>query len=227
MKRFLLLLLAPGLGCAAAETPVVRVVPELAVERHIHAGPFHLGELERDRYFRSYHPPGLFSEERNRELREIGAMPGRGSYRIDLPLPPDDPEEIVRTMEEGRVKSSHHAEPYEAIYRRIPPDFRAPHAIAHGRYPVWMREGVDLGQLQASAVEDWEAIGLGNVLRRDLYPSVAEGVVRLFTRWKGLGVDYPRYYTVQNEPIWQWQTEDLAAFHNRRSSRYQKSRSNS
>jgi hypothetical protein len=214
MKRFLLLLLAPGLGCAAAETPVVRVVPELTTERHIHTGPFHLGELERDRYFRSYHPPGLFSEERNQELQEIGAMPGRGSYRIDLPLPPDDPEEIARTMGEGRVTSSHHPEPYEAIYRRIPPDTRAPHAIAHGRYPVWMREGVDLGQLQDSAVEDWEAIGLGNVLRRDLYPSVADGVVRLFSRWKGLGVDYPRYYTVQNEPIWQWQTGDLADFHN-------------
>jgi len=98
MKRFLLLLLAPGLGCAAAETPVVRVVPELTTERHIHTGPFHLGELERDRYFRSYHPPGLFSEERNQELQEIGAMPGRGSYRIERPSTAGFPRTRVRPM---------------------------------------------------------------------------------------------------------------------------------
>jgi hypothetical protein len=97
------------LCCAYAfgDVPVVSVVPGLDLERKVSAGPFQIGELERERYFRSYHPPGMFSDERNLELDEIGATPGRGSYRIELPRPVDDPREITRVMSEGRVHSSH------------------------------------------------------------------------------------------------------------------------
>lgn len=198
-----------------ADYPVVTVVPELTLERIVHKGPFHLDELERNRYFRSYHPPGMFSDERNRELEEIGAMPARGTYRIELPDPVHDLTEITRVMSEGRVHSSHDPRHYWKIYKAIPEGGAAPHAIAHGRYHPWMREGLEPLHLESSAAEDWEAIAVGNVPRVELYEYLANGVVGLYEHWKAKGVDYPEFYTVQNEPIWQWRTADLAAFHNR------------
>lgn len=215
MKKLVLFGLAGLSSGLAGGIPLVRVFPDLSTERHIHTGPFHLGDFERERYFRSYHPPGLFSPERNQELYEIGAWPGRGSFRIDLPVPPEDYAEITRTMGAGQVRSPHHPYPYEEIYRRIPSNIRQPHAIAAGRFPVWMREGVDLVKLQETPLEDWEAFALGNVLRRDLYTPVAQGVVEMFSRWKAKDLDIPIYYTAINEPIWQWRTPDLAAFHNK------------
>jgi len=204
------------LCCAYAfgDVPVVSVVPGLDLERKVSAGPFQIGELERERYFRSYHPPGMFSDERNLELDEIGATPGRGSYRIELPRPVDDPREITRVMSEGRVHSSHDPRHYFKYYQAIPGGSAAPHAIAHGRYHTWMQEGLDSVQLESSEAEDWEAIAVGNVPRREFYEVLADGVVGLYDHWKEKGVDYPKFYTVQNEPIWQWQTPDLAEFHN-------------
>lgn len=197
-----------------ADSPVVTVVPELSLERIVHKGPFQLGELERNRYFRSYHPPGMFSDERNRELEEIGAMPARGTYRIELPYPVKDYTEITRVMSEGRVHSSNDTRHYWKIFKAIPDEGAYPHAIAHGRYHPWMWEGLEPVHLESSAAEDWEAIAIGNVPRVELYEYLANGVVGLYEHWKAKGIDYPTYYTVQNEPIWQWRTENLAKFHN-------------
>lgn len=214
MRGLLTSLLLLCCTVALGDVPVVRVTPQLDIERIVSAGPFQIGELERERYFRSYHPPGMFSDERNLELDEIGATPGRGSYRIELAHPADDLREITRVMSEGRVHSSHDPRHYWKYYKAIPDGSAAPHAIAHGRYHAWMREGLDPVTLERTAAEDWEAISVGNVPRRELYPYLADGVVGLYDHWKTKGVDYPRYYTVQNEPIWQWQTPDLAEFHN-------------
>jgi hypothetical protein len=207
----------PGLVALplAGDMPTVTVEPEFSVQRIIHSGPFQLGEFDRDVYFRSYHPPGKFSEERNRELRSIGATPGRGSYNIDLPEPPDDVAGITEAMAEGRVHPPHFPEKrYVDIYGRMGEEVgKLPHALAHGGYPNWMRTEFDRTNLEGPR-EDWEQISYGNVPRKDLYEPLADGVVRMFQHWKEEGVPYPRYYTVQNEPIWRWETSDLAEFHN-------------
>jgi hypothetical protein len=57
----------------------VDIVVNPGQTRVIKLGSFEKSQLDRDKYFRTYHMPGLFSEEMSEELKEIGALPGRGT----------------------------------------------------------------------------------------------------------------------------------------------------
>ncbi|QHI68367.1 hypothetical protein [Tichowtungia aerotolerans] len=75
MKKILVGLIFPSVFQVQAET--LRVYPDVALE--LRAGPHAVSDISRDRYFRTYHIPGMYSDEQAAELNALRIAPGRGT----------------------------------------------------------------------------------------------------------------------------------------------------
>jgi arylsulfatase A-like enzyme len=199
----ILLSLVFGTGVFAADPIEIRVHADTV--RRIEVGPFSKSELERDIYFRSYHVPGMFSEERNAELQRIGAVPARGTNRF--PLEPGE-----RGAAFSRRSRDDSLANLEAVYRRAGQLYPGMvHALAYNHYADWMRQPPAKAQTK-DLLEDWEKLSKADVLRKDLYQPMAELFVDWFSSLKNKGVSYPDYYSVKNEPTWEWDFKDFSQF---------------
>lgn len=187
----------------SAETIQIRVHADTL--RRIETGPFSKSGLDRDMYFRSYHVPGMFSEERNAELLEIGAVPARGTNRF--PLEPGEGGDAFDPQSRQESLSN-----LETIYRRaggLYPDMV--HALAYNQFAGWMRQASVATQTK-DLLEDWEKLSKADVLRKDLYEPMADLFVDWFSNLKEKGVSYPDYYSVKNEPTWEWDFKDFSQY---------------
>jgi hypothetical protein len=189
-----------------AATAEVRLTLRADAARVLEDGPFRKSQLERGRYFRSYQSLGAFSDQRHAELAEIGAEPGRGTFRFHLEPDPDPARAFTPESVEATIAQR------ETHYRRATE--RAPdleHALAHGPYLEWMRpDGGEGGSREG--LEDWELQARGNILRSDLFEPVADVIARWYTRKKEWGFHYPIYYTVQNEPVGNWNVDTFSRY---------------
>jgi arylsulfatase A-like enzyme len=191
-----------GLGCGLWSAETIRIEIHADTLRRIEAGPFSKSELERDIYFRSYHVPGMFSDERSRELLAIGAVPGRGTN--SFPLEPGGKGEAFsaasrRKSLEGLVDT------YGRAAERYP---GMVHALAHNHFTGWMRQSAVDPQTK-DLLEDWEKLSKADVLRTDLYEPMADLLVDWFSNLKKRGVDLPNFYSVKNEPTFEWKIGDF------------------
>ncbi|NQU44566.1 hypothetical protein HQ520_14845, partial [bacterium] len=183
-----------------------RVVVDLTKSRAIRVGAMEKSRLDRDIYFRSYHPLGMFSEERNRELAEIGALPARGCLGFNLAEDPGHPgkleAESVGKATGAWVKAWQRAAAQHPGKR---------HAMAHGRFPEWMTAG-NVEKEKKALLEDWERLAGKNILARELYETHADVIVEWFRVLKENNCSVPSWYTTQNEPINQWDGRDFAVY---------------
>lgn len=164
---------------------------DLTRERVLRVGSWEKAELDRVKYFRCYHFPGMFSEERAADLKAIGAIPGRGTG----PWYDDFGGDTLRQAYDPDVDAQNrkYAEMYQRAALRYP---GWPHAIAGGRY----RKIDRLSEAeQAIAPECFEA--------------AADTIVNLFTTIKAAGGSAPSYFTPFNEPFWRAAGEEAMARH--------------
>lgn len=190
----------------SSEPSTIRLTLQADTLRIIEDGPFEKSELERDRYFRTYGSLGGPSDARFAELEKIGAEPGRATFRFFLEPDPDPDRLFTPESVEASITQR------ELHYRRAAE--RAPHlehALAHGPYLAWMRpEGG--GDSPRDGLEDWELQARGNILRSDLFEPVAEVIVDWYTQKKEWGGHFPIYYTVQNEPVGNWNVDTFSRY---------------
>jgi len=195
-----------SVALAESDPPKVDLWLQLDTARVIEDGPFSKSVFERDRYFRSYGSLGQFSDERHAELETIGAVPGRGTFRLYVE-PDADPDRIF--TEESIQRTVDHR---DLVYQRA--GERAPnleHALAHGPYLEWMRVGHGPPP-EGVALEDWERQSHGNILRSEFFEPVADVIVRWYEEMKKNDLHFPRYYTVQNEPLTSWNVEEFSRY---------------
>ena len=207
------LLLAQGIAWTA-DDPIKTCAPyqakiqvDLTKERAIRIGTFEKSQLDRNIYFRSYYSPGSFSVERNRELEDIGAIPGRGilvfsgssdeNNRGGLQQDPKQPGRP--TAESLKATLNSYVKAYQNTAWQYP---RARHAMAFKGYPDWMRE-VKPGAPKKELLEDYEKF-LQEVPREEYYPLCAEIISAWFDNLKAQNCSAPEWWTIQNEPGWEW-----------------------
>ncbi|MBM3854506.1 MAG: hypothetical protein FJ399_15375, partial [Verrucomicrobia bacterium] len=201
------IVLLAGPGSTLAAPPYrARVEVEASVSRTIHSGGFSLSVLDRQRYFRSYHPLGAFSESRNRELDEIGALPARGTFSLSLAVDSKHPDRP--TADSLALALRQHREAYQRAQRDHP---GVPHANAHGRYPLWMRARPAKAPPGTTA-EDWELAAGENILAASWFEPYASYVSQWYEGIKRAGGYPPTYLTAQNEPSAHWKVDDYAAY---------------
>lgn len=153
---------------------------DLTRERAVRVGSMEKSSLDRKKYFRCYHFPGMFSEERVADLKAIGAIPARGTG----PYYDDPAGDTGRQCFDLDIEKQNwnYARMYQRAALRYP---GWPHAIAGNRYPKVDR----LPEAeQAIAPERFEA--------------AADSIVEFFTTIKAAGGSAPSYFTTFNEPFW-------------------------
>jgi len=204
-------------GRAQADNTVHTLSVEPGVRREIKLGSFTIAELDRDRYFRSYHMPGLFSEERDRELAAIGATPGRGTvlylsffkcHSFGDPVggrgaPSADgngqPQRSDFSGDNFGDLLEHEIALWSNIYRNAAARFPGlEHAAAlngAGSFPESMRS-------RENPV----------LLAREHYSEFAGLVAKFFDRLKSDGASLPRWLTTLNEPGPAWSGESFAEY---------------
>ncbi|MDP0496569.1 MAG: hypothetical protein Q7Q73_10210 [Verrucomicrobiota bacterium JB024] len=177
---------------AAEWTLVVEPSRALIIE----AGSHRIGDFNREMYFRTYHFPGLYAEARNAELREIGALPGRGtgpSFSI-----PGNP--LIDTEAQARVERI--LEQWCMYAERANRDFPGlPYAMAGSKMPKPWTAG------QAVEEDDVDAtMKIPNTLALD--PRYYKDGAGLVSEWidkiDETGGEAPVYYSAINEPDSGW-----------------------
>lgn len=174
--------------------------------RSIRAGELRKSALDRNIYFRSYHMPGLFSEERDMELKELGALPGRGtgpSYASDMRHSYDAGKNAERDMGLAELKrrveanNARYVQIYRAAAERFP---GVRHALAcnPSSYPDEMRI-LDKKKHPYAIVP--EAYGPFSELIAHFYDVLKKG-----------GCSVPYWMSSQNEPSWKWGGEEFARY---------------
>lgn len=188
-------------GCLAVEDDSLQLNVDITAQRTIKLASFEKSALDRDIYFRSYHMPGIFSEEIDDDLKKIGAIPGRGtgpyysfdgwhsfSRTDDIKTPTDKEfEEWVKKQNEKYSRM------YTVAGERYPD---VEHALAAaGRYPESMR------------LDDE-----GRILKRDYYQDFADLIVGFYDKLKEDDCSYPIWFTTENEPTWQWGSKEFTDY---------------
>ena len=172
----------------------LRIEPSLPLV--IESKSHRIGDFERERYFRTYHFPGLYSNARNAQLSKIGALPGRGtgpSFSIrDNPLTdPAAKTKIQSILDEWSMYALRAEEDF--------PDL--PYAMAGSKMPKpWTAvEAVDGSDVDAT-------MKIPNTLA--LEPRYFQDGVNLVSEWiekiAKSGGEAPMYYSAINEPDSGW-----------------------
>jgi len=217
---FLITLLLAPLAALHAADPAASRLPysatiqlDLTKTRAIRMGAFEKSRLDRNIYFRSYYPPGSYSVDRNRELEEMGAVPGRGILTFDSSADEmnagqleEDPQHRGRPTP-GSLKRT--LDSYVTAFQKAAwqhPGAR--HAMAFAGYPEWMRAPKAAPQ-KKKLLEDYEKY-FQKVPRPEFFPLYAEIIAAWFDNLKAANCPAPSWWTVQNEPSSEWQPSDLA-----------------
>jgi hypothetical protein len=202
-------------GRAAADNTVHKLLVEPGVRREINLGPFNIGELDRDRYFRSYHMPGLFSEERDRDLASIGATPGRGTglyLSYDKRHTYDDPVggQSGRSggNQERPERSDFSGNDFQSLVKHETSKWSAVYQQAATRFP-----GLEHAlALNAAFPEAMRRDGKRGILAQDRYAEFSALVVNFFGELKSAGASIPTWFTTLNEPGADWGGEEFAEY---------------
>jgi hypothetical protein len=202
-------------GRSQVDNTVHTLLVEPGVRREIKLGSFAIVELDRDRYFRSYHMPGLFSEKRDRDLASIGATPGRGTglylshdkqHTYDDPVGgrlgrsggnEDRPQRVDFSGNDFQSLVKHETSKWSAVYQQAAARFPGlKHALA----------------LNAAFPEAMRCDGKRGILAPDRYAEFSSLVVNFFSELKSAGASLPAWFTTLNEPGSEWDGEEFAEY---------------
>lgn len=191
-----------GGGAAHGGQHVLRVAPDTRLE--IESGPHRVGEFERERYFRTYQFPGLYGADVNKELKELGAPPGRGigpGFGME-----DDPlkDEAARQEMErvfGRWTGSS-----LAAAAQFP---GLTYAMAGGG-ESWPKPWLRSARGGQAADPSMSAHAAKRGLEPQYFGAAADAVADWLRRITAAGGLVPSFYSVINEPDASY--EDIGAF---------------
>lgn len=202
-------------GRAEVDNAVHTLLVEPGVRREIRLGAFSLAELDRDRYFRSYHMPGLFSEERDRDLASIGAPPARGTalyLSFDKRHSYDDPVggQVGKSgdSQEPPQRSDFSGDDFQSLVKHETTKWIGVYRQAAARFP-------DLKHalaLNAAFPEAMRRDGKRGILAPDKYAEFSSLVVNFFSELKSSGASTPTWFTTLNEPGADWGGEAFAEY---------------
>ncbi|MEM9420190.1 MAG: hypothetical protein AAGA25_14215 [Planctomycetota bacterium] len=190
------MLLGAGLAFSAtAQHATLHVNPDILLEQV--AGPHSVADVDRERYFRTYHIPGMFNEDLAAELKALGISPARGTGPY-LKGPGGDKHRAGYSQLLDR-QSKNFAQLYrsaEARYGTIE------HAIAGGNYP----ESDKASKKRTGEAQADDTMIRGN--RKGVQPEDFKSAVGLINEWlagiRKYGGPLPTYFSALNEPDANW-----------------------
>lgn len=191
-------------GDAPPYRAFLRVDPSRALT--LRSGEHGKAELDRNIYFRSYHMPGLFDLERDMELKEIGALPGRGTgptyakggkHSYDAGEHGDSEKMSEDLKERVREDNQRYVKIYRAAAERFP---GLDHALACNKnsYP------------QSMVIEDDK--GHAYALQEEYYEPFSRLIAQFYDTLKVNDCSVPLWMSSQNEPHWTWGGEAFARY---------------
>lgn len=179
---------------APAMAATLRIEPTVGLE--LRAGPHTVADLERQRYFRTYHIPGMYGEERAAELAALGVSPGRGTGPY-LSSPGGDSRRAAWSAA-ADDQFRNYAELFRKAARRYPD---TPFAMAGGNYPS---PGDSTSRSDGETVDATMATNQ----RKGIHPDDFDACIGLIGRWLGTirdaGTPLPRWFSPLNEPDAAW-----------------------
>ncbi|WOO43699.1 hypothetical protein [Rubellicoccus peritrichatus] len=176
------------------ETATLKIQPN--VELELRAGPHAISDVDRERYFRTYHIPGMFTEEQAVIMQELGVSPGRGTG----PYFAHSAGDTERAGWDPVVKKQF--EKYTTIYQKA--DERYPgviHALAGGNYPqseAIKAEGDEV-EVDATMIVDHK-----NGVKPEDFAANVDLIDRWISAIKESGATPPKYFSPLNEPDAGW-----------------------
>ncbi|MEM6883692.1 MAG: hypothetical protein AAF571_01575, partial [Verrucomicrobiota bacterium] len=185
----------------AAEPITLEIQP--FVELQLKAGSHSINSVDRERYFRTYHIPGMFADEQAKIMQELRVSPGRGTG----PYFAHNAGDTERAGWDPAFKRQ--LQKYVKIYRRA--DERYPgviHAQAGGNYiksksnaPETVNNTVDpdTPSVDATMLVDYKS----SYLPKDYAKTTAQ-VVDWISAIKAGGANPPKYFSPLNEPDAHW-----------------------
>jgi len=200
---------------SGADQAVHTLHVDAGVRRVIRLGKFQISKLDRDIYFRCYHMPGLFSAERDRELQDIGATPGRGTapyFSFDKQHSYSDPT------------GGGHGKPAKGEPRPQRTDFREMdfQKLVDQETEKWIRIYREAGRRFPGLRHALAGLGaFPEAMRRDGATEILDGkhykdfaalLVDFFDRLKAAGCSLPAWYAAVNEPSAAWGGKEFAAY---------------
>ena len=178
------------------QAATLRVEPDVKLE--LRAGPHSVSDINRQRYFRTYHIPGMFSDERAAEMIALGISPARGTG----PYLAHNGGDSERAGWSPKLEKQF--DKYVAFYRKAEKRYPgAPHAMAGGNYPKQKKpiEEADPAQVDATM----KTSHLNGV-----HPDDFEQGIDLIDRWLDTirrgGGSLPRFFSPLNEPDAAWKS---------------------
>jgi beta-glucanase (GH16 family) len=180
---------------------------DATAQRVIRLGAFEKSELDREIYFRTYHPPGIFTEEMDRALKEIGATPGRGTapyFAFDTQHSYGNPIGGQTGRLGGEVgkpqRTDFSGDNFEELVEFEIRKWVEVYAEAEERFPGLRHALSVVGAYPEAMRRDNNRALLG----KDYYEDFSALVVELFDRLKAEGGSLPTWFTTENEPHWTW-----------------------
>lgn len=176
------------------QAATLRVQPDVKLE--LRAGPHSVSDINRQRYFRTYHIPGMFSAERAAEMIALGISPGRGTGPY-LAHNGGDSERAGWSpkLEEQFNK---YVEFSRKAKKRYP---GVPYAMAGGNYPQQKKTNETNNHAQVDATMVVSHLN-------GVHPDDFERCIDLIDQWfdaiRQGGGSLPRYFSPLNEPDAAW-----------------------
>lgn len=189
-----LLLFAAPMRSASAQDITLHVNPDILLEQK--AGPHSVADVDRERYFRTYHIPGMFNDELVAELKALGVSPARGTGPY-LKGPGGDKYRAGYSEMLDRQSKN-----FAKLYKRAEARYgEIEHAIAGGNYPESERSTKRTSEAQAD-----DTMIRGN--RKGVQPEDFESAIDLINQWlagiRKHGGPLPTYFSALNEPDANW-----------------------
>lgn len=189
----LFVLLASGFVCRPVAAVTLEIYPDELLE--LRAGPHAVSDVSRQRYFRTYHIPGMYSDERTAELKALGVSPARGTGPY-LGSKGGDTNRIAWSASIEKQFTN-----YAGIYQKAASRYPgATHAMAGGSYPVPAKNGAE-AKVQVDATM---AVKHSEGFTAEDFSANADLIDRWLTVIREGGGSVPRYFSPLNEPDAAW-----------------------
>lgn len=184
---------AGGASATPGTRPVLRVETDATLS--LRSGRHDASELDRDRYFRLYHFPGMFDEALVEEMKRLRVTPGRGTGPY---FPKAEPGSEAYAADDARVLAQH-----VEIFRRAAEQHPGIWFASGGkRYPRTTVAAAG-GKESPETVDPSMRVDPNVVLPQD-YELAAAALSGWFTGLKAAGAPVPRYFSPINEPDAMW-----------------------
>jgi hypothetical protein len=179
----------------AAGAVTLEIRPD--VEFEVRAGPHVLSDVSRSRYFRTYHIPGMYSEERAQELKSLGVSPARGTG----PYLGSRGGDLERAAWDASLEAQfvRYAEMYRKAEERYPGQ---PHAMAGGTYPASAKKAAE-AKVQVDATM---TVKHNEGFTAEDFSANAALIDRWLTVIREGGGSLPGYFSPMNEPDAAWKS---------------------